>query len=481
VKPAILIFGVCVALFPSLTEAQLVRLVDDETSSSEGVETTPSTGFQAPLADEHLTESVAYDSIDNLAFAAADASACSCSTQSGGCNHSCHPSICSRSQLFGDWHGARSGLAAHGVSTDLHLTQFFQGVASGGLEQTFRYGDKLDLYMIAETGKLGLWEGGKLQIHAVDWQFGQNSILDAAGLAPVNLLLLTPETEASFGLTQLFYEHELGAGWELGVGRVNMLDLWTDFYPDWGRGMDGFMNISAVAPLSIDPSLPLITNAAGFLKAGERGMEAAFLVLESQDSPTTVGLDFPNGVALLAALRKYTDFGGLSGSHTLVGTYATGDYTSFDTGGWVIDPPNGVIPAEKSGTWAALYLGEQRLWEDPCDKSRYTKLFGYVGFSDPDNSPFQWTGSLSVEAFGPLTSRPHDRMGLAYFYNALNSDFQNAFSMVSPIGDVQGGEVYYNAQITPWFHLTADIQVVEPSVQAEDTALVLGLRGKVDF
>ena len=69
---------------------------------------------------------------------------------------------------------------------------------------------------------------------------------------------------------------------------------------------------------------------------------------------------------------------------------------------------------------------------------------------------------------------------LRYFYNALNSDFQNAFSMVSPIGDVQGGEVYYNAQITPWFHLTADLQVVEPAVQAEDTALVLGLRGKID-
>jgi porin len=72
-------------------------------------------------------------------------------------------------------------------------------------------------------------------------------------------------------------------------------------------------------------------------------------------------------------------------------------------------------------------------------------------------------------------------MGIAYFYNALNSDFQNAFSLISPIADVQGGEVYYNAQITPWFHLTADLQVVEPSVQALDTALVLALRAKLDF
>ena len=71
--------------------------------------------------------------------------------------------------------------------------------------------------------------------------------------------------------------------------------------------MDGFMNISVLAPLNIDPSLPLISNAAGLFKSGERGMEAAFLVLESQDSLTTVGLDFPNEVSLMATLRKYTD------------------------------------------------------------------------------------------------------------------------------------------------------------------------------
>jgi porin len=383
--------------------------------------------------------------------------------------------------MLGEWLGFKPALAEHGIVFSASLTQFFQGVASGGLEQTFRYGDKFDLFMVADTGKLGLWEGGTLQVHAVDWQFGQNAILDAAGLAPVNTLLLTPHTEPSFGLTHLLYEHELGAGWAALVGRANMLDLWTAFYPDYGRGIDGFMNNSALVPLSIVPSLPLITNAAGVLKSGERGIETAFLVLESQNIPTTVGLDIPNGVVLLGAARKYTDFGGLSGSHTLVGSYATGDYTSFDTEGWVIDPPGGIVPDETAGTWAALYLGEQRLWEDLCNKSRYTKLFGYVGFSDPDNSPFNWTGFLSVEAFGPLTSRPNDRMGIGYFYNALNSDFQNAFSVVSPIGDLQGGEVYYNAAVTPWFHLTADLQVVEPSIQAQDTALVLGLRAKIDF
>ena len=158
---------------------------------------------------------------------------CGGESQSGcQCRQTCDACLWHREHMLGDWSGIRPALAEHGIVFNASLTQFFQGVASGASEQTFRYGDKFDLYMNADTGKLGLWEGGKLAVHAVDWQFGQNSIGDAAGLAPVNLQMLTPRIEPSFGLTELFYVHELGAGWELGVGRVNMLDLWTDFYPD---------------------------------------------------------------------------------------------------------------------------------------------------------------------------------------------------------------------------------------------------------
>ena len=42
-------------------------------------------------------------------------------------------------------------------------------------------------------------------------------------------------------------------------------------------------------------------------------------------------------------------------------------------------------------------------------------------------------------------------------------------------------ELYYNATITPWFHLTADLQFVQPAVSDNDTAVVLGLRGKIDI
>jgi porin len=318
-------------------------------------------------------------------------------------------------------------------------------------------------------------------VHVVDWQFGENYIGDAAGMAPVNTNLLTPRITPTYGLTNLLLMQQLGGGWVAAAGRYNATDLWATFYPDYGRGVDGFMNVSTLIPLNTAMTLPFVSNVAGILKMGERGLEAGFVVLENQNSPTTVGLDFSNGSTLLGLARKYTDFGGLPGSLTLIGTYGTGDFTSFDTSGWQIIPPGGVVPATKTGTWMAAYLAEQKLWVDPCDQKRYAKLFGYVGFSDQENNPFRVTISASVGAFGMVDSRPNDRMGLAYFHNGLNDDFKSAFALVTPVGDLHGGEVYYNAQITPWFNLTFDLQAVDPAVRRLDTAVFLGLRAHIQI
>ena len=390
-------------------------------------------------------------------------------------------SLWTRDSLTGDWRGNRPSLAKQGIVVESSLTQFYQGVASGGDQQNFKYGAKFDLFMHLDTEKMGLWRGGKFAIHAADWQFGQNVVEGLASLAPVNSNLVTPTVEESFGLTTLLYEHELGDGFLAAAGRINTLDFWEMLYPDYGRGVDGFMNLSINLPMNCAPSMPFISNVAGLLKGGRRGIEAGFLVMESYHVPTTVGLDFPNEITLVAIARKYTDLGGLPGSHTLMASYASGDYTSFDTSGWIVLPGGGVIPTGVDDSWMAAYLAEQRIWADPCNKRRYAKLFGKVGFSDSNTSPFGCTASVAMEAFGAMKRRPDDRMGIGYFYNGLNDDFKALFAATNPLEDVHGGEIYYNAAITPWFHLTADLQVIDVAARANDTAVVVGLRGKIDF
>ncbi|QDT68781.1 Carbohydrate-selective porin, OprB family [Planctomycetes bacterium MalM25] len=376
----------------------------------------------------------------------------------------------------------RTHLAENGIAIQSSLTQFYQGVASGGAEQKFRYGAKLDLFTEVNTEKMGLWKGGSFFLHGVSWNFGQNSNADATFLAPVNASLTYPEAEPSFGVSSFWFQQELGdQGYAALVGRYDLLDVWGLFYPDYGKGVDGFMNVSSFVPFNVVlTGLPPVSNLAGIVKAGEQGVEGAFLVLENANSPTTLGLEFPNGVTLLSALRKYTKLGGLRGTHTLAAWYATGDFTSFDTNSWVDFPPGLNATPTRSGSWSAMYIGEQRLWQDPCNEKRYTNLLGYLDFADSDTNPFQVTAGGSIESFGFFLSRPGDRMGIAGFYNGLG-EFSNLLSVLEPAGDVYGCEIYYNAEVNPWFHVTFDLQAVNPSLNSRDTAIVAGLRAKLDF
>ena len=138
------------------------------------------------------------------------------------------------------------------------------------------------------------------------------------------------------------------------------------------------------------------------------------------------------------------------------------------------------MPSPKADSWLAAYVLDQTLWMDPCNKQRKVWLTSTWGIADPETSPFAWMGTASIEAIGLNPNREHDRMGISYWYNDVSDDLK---ALVPAIGiqDVQGGEVYYNAEITPWFHLTADLQVIQPALESDDAAVVFGLRGKIDL
>jgi porin len=50
-----------------------------------------------------------------------------------------------------------------------------------------------------------------------------------------------------------------------------------------------------------------------------------------------------------------------------------------------------------------------------------------------------------------------------------------------PVRDERGVETFYNVAVTPWCHVTADLQVITPTLSFAETSLVLGLRAKIDF
>jgi len=234
------------------------------------------------------------------------------------------------------------------------------------------------------------------------------------------------------------------------------------------------------------PTLPLVFNAAGLIKAGDKGIEAAVMFLDLNNTPTVSGVSqlFDDGGTILGIYRVFTELGGLPGSHLVAGTYSNRTYTSFERNGWSFHPGDGITTAQSTGSWLGAYVGEQTLWQDRCDKKRRVFFLTTMGWADRKTNPYEWSGTFSVEALGFNDSRKHDRMGIGYFYSDVSDDLEGLVNG-PPLGvglqDVQGGELYYNAEIHPWFHVTGDLQVIDPEIASQDTAIVLGVRAKIDL
>src|SRR5579871_3986766 len=93
----------------------------------------------------------------------------------------CPPSdLWTRQTLTNGFGGLQADLASRGIVYNAFFTQFYQGAASGGAEQEFQYGGKLDQFVIFDGEKLGLWKGFSVSMHA-ETRVGQDVNQAAVG------------------------------------------------------------------------------------------------------------------------------------------------------------------------------------------------------------------------------------------------------------------------------------------------------------
>ena len=124
---------------------------------------------------------------------------------------------------------------------------------------------------------------------------------------------------------------------------------------------------------------------------------------------------------------------------------------------------------------------DQALWVDPTDQTRSWGVFGNAGISDGKPNPIHWSTILGIGGSSPIPSRKLDTFGIAYYYLGFSDDFKNVVRPIMPVRDERGLELFYNVGVTPWCHITADLQVITPILERAETSLVLGLRAKIDF
>jgi porin len=117
------------------------------------------------------------------------------------------------------------------------------------------------------------------------------------------------------------------------------------------------------------------------------------------------------------------------------------------------------------------YNFDQYLYTEPEDETQGVGLFGRFGWAT-DAIPIKHFYSIGVGGKGVIPERDADTFGVGYYYADLSDGLPNF------LHSEQGVECYYNIEITPWLHVTPDLQVITyPGGNGDnDVSLVYGLR-----
>jgi carbohydrate-selective porin OprB len=243
------------------------------------------------------------------------------------------------------------------------------------------------------------------------------------------------------------------------------------------------------------------------------GLPLAFLVkFQGEEIQGFVGAYDPNncapasclnplladGPAYAAFWKFYTGIGpgrDRAGYVSFGGTYSTKQYTVIDPQSVAVIPGQGLEVTDTDTSWSIFSVVNQQLWADPHNPDRDINFRGLYTVTDGKANPISWSATAALEMKGLIPRRDNDVLGIGYFYTGLNSDFKETVGTLlsdaatlaagSParitIKDTEGFEVYYKTQVTPWFAITGDVQVITETVSTEDTKVVAGVRAKTTF
>jgi porin len=395
----------------------------------------------------------------------------------------------SRPKLTGDWCGLRDRLRDNGFTFDISSTAYYQGTASGGLRDTFRFGGRNDYLLNVDGQKAGLWQGLGINLHG-ETVYGDSVNLATGAVVPVNIGRAHP---AFFGtesaLTAVKFTQALSENFVLYGGKINTIDnIQQPFMP--GRGLDaGFMNAAFVWNPILGRTMNYSTFGAGAAVLAGGQPVFTLTVYDTNDHSTTSVFDnlFDNGAVIYPTVSLPTTFFGLPGHQCVWGAYSSGRYAIVTPQSLNLIPQvlQGLPPTNLTtlvrGSWWITYLFDQAIWADPADKTRSWGVFGNAGISDGKPNPIRWSAIAGVGGSSPLPSRKLDTFGVAYYYLGFDSEFKNLARVIAPVRDERGVELFYNVAVTPWCHVTTDLQVITPLLARAETSLVLGLRAKIDF
>ena len=399
------------------------------------------------------------------------------------------PNFWTQEGLTGDWGGARTHLKDKGIDLQFGLTQFFQGVTTGGIRTGNEYNGTFQTNFKFDFGKLAGWKFWSADIKT-ETRFGGPALTGTGSINFTNTAAIIPGSDGtvfsitSVNITKLFpINLKEGNLFAVSFGRYNVLDL-TDEHFFGGSGIERFMNIAQIGPLTVLRQVPLVTTVASFAYVHHGEPFITFALLDPNDHSTDPGVSdmFADGVTFMPGLNLPSKFFGKSGKHSFGFAVTTKAYTPFDAIRQIIIPGPPINPVEpQRGSWSASYVGRQYVVERGKDDG--WGFFTQIAFADDDTSPVTRFFDFGFGGNGLFKSRMHDEFGISYAYTDLSEVLKNNLDplQLRRLQPEHQGEIFYNFHLTPWLRLTGDLQVIRPTRPIADIAVVPGVRLQVIF
>jgi porin len=385
-----------------------------------------------------------------------------------------------RSQLTGDWFGSRDKLAENGFSFFGDLTQYYQGVTTGGRAQRFAYGGRGDYLIDIDTGKVGLWEGGHLDLRG-ETRLGQDCNEIDGAVALSNFAMALPKLNQDVtALTGLQYTQDLSKSVSVFFGKLNLLDGTPATYAR-GLRLNYFWNAAMQWNLSRSYLLPS-TLGAGFTVRGEVEPVFNFFLLDTHYVPRTSGLStlFSNGMVAYSEYRRRTNWFALPGHSTVGFLYSSATRTALDGNPYVLLrlALSGAPLPTKDSAWTVTYHFDQVLYANAEDPKRNWTVNSDLGLTDGNPNPIHWFANVSLLGNSPIHGRENDTVGIGYYHLGVS---KLPILTIHGIGAENGVELFYNTAVTPWFHVAPDLQILSPAQHHTAPALLVGIRARLSF
>jgi len=389
-------------------------------------------------------------------------------------------SLWKRSTLTGDWWGTRSELAKKGITFKSTVTNIYQGNFTDGRDGDtyWRYSGSADYEVNLDFGKLGLWPGGFLKVRGMTGF--RNSINSKAGsILPVNsnALFPTPDGKDST-LTDFLFTQFLSRNFGLFVGKMNTLtgDA-NEFAHDYNTQ---FLNTAFLVNPVTFRTVPYSGVGTGVLYLNEV-MTYDFLVIDTEGSATKSGSGtvFHNGTTVASALRFKTCIAGLPGHQLFGGTWSNKKFNDLNQDRRLILSnvllPNRGIPLKTyKDSWCFYYNMDHYLYLKEGTADQGLGVFARYGVSDGKANPIKYFASFGIGGKGLISGRSQDTFGVGYYHAWFSNQLPDVVYNRFLHGNEQGVDLYYNVALTPWMHLTPDLQIIEPGLKRVDSPVVVG-------